>query len=303
MSAFAEVVECGSFTAAAERLNVSKSFVSKQVSGLEEELGVKLLRRTTRRLVLTDEGRLFFDYCRRVRDTADEGMKVVQSQSHEVAGPLRVSAPLTFGEVFMTDLVEQFSERFPEVEVDLLLDNRRMDLASENIDIAVRITENPPQNLAVTPVGLMEDVVCAARKYLDENGVPKVPQDLASLHHRCLLYLNPTRMKRWTFRKDRRIQVVEVKGATAYNAHQAMIGPLVKGVGIGKLPEYFVKRFLDSGALVKLLPGYQCEQLPIYLVHHDLAGQPPRVREFVSFLRYRLEGQRKDAARYEPHLR
>lgn len=289
MSAFAEVVEQGSFTAAAERLGVSKSFVSKQVSALEEELGVKLLRRTTRRLVLTDEGRLFLDYCRRVRDTADEGIKLVQSQSHEVAGPLRVSAPLTFGQIHMAELVERFSDRFPEVEIDLILENRRIDLNLENVDVAVRITESPPLNLSVTPVGLMEDVICAAPSYLERRGAPEEPEELTE--HRCLIYLNPIRMRRWTFRKERRVRVVEVSGATAYNTHQAMTGPLLEGIGIGKLPEYFVRHLLREKRLVRLFPDYQCDQLPIYLVHHELGGQPPRVRKFVDFLRQSLEGK------------
>lgn len=282
MSTFAEVVELGSFTAAAQRLDVSKSFVSKQVSALEEELGVKLLRRTTRSLVLTDEGHLFFDYCRRVRDTAAEGIKTVQSQSHEVAGPLRLTAPLTFGQVYMPGFVEQFSRRYPEVELDLVLENRRMDLDSESVDVAVRITESPPQNMAVTPVGIMEDVVCASPGYLQQRELPKCPDDL--VEHRCLIYLNPARMKRWTFRKHRRVEVVEVSGPTGYNTHQAMMGPLLAGAGVGKVPEYFALQALDNGSLVRLLPGYQCDQLPIYLVHHPLEGQPPRVRELVRFL-------------------
>lgn len=282
MSTFAEVMEVGSFTAAAQRLNVSKSFVSKQVSALEEELGVKLLRRTTRRLVLTDEGRLFLDYCRRMRDTASEGMKTVQSQSHEVAGPLRLTAPMTFGQVYMPEFVEQFSRRYPEVELDLVLENRRMDLDLESVDVAVRITESPPQNLAVTPVGIMEDVVCAAPKYLQQLAAPKCPDDL--VEHRCLIYLNPARMKRWTFRRRRRVEVVEVSGPTGYNTHQAMMGPLLTGAGVGKVPEYFAKRALAEGRLVRLLPDYQCDQLPIYLVHRPLDGQPPRVRELVRFL-------------------
>ena len=286
MAAFAEVVEQGSFTAAAERLGASKSFVSKQISALEARLGVQLLRRTTRKLVLTEEGRTFHDYCRRMVETAREGQQVARSRAHEVSGHLRVSAPVTYGQVFLAPLVREFCARYPQVEVDLVLDNRRVDLLTEDFDLAIRITEHPPQTLSVTSLGMMQDVICAAPAYLRDRMAPATPEDLRD--HDCLLYLNPHRMRRWTFRKADRVQIVEVHGPAAYNYHSAVLEPLLGGAGVAKLPDYFVAPFLADGRLIRLLASYQCDQLPIYLLHHDPKGQPPRVRQFLAFALARL---------------
>lgn len=285
MATFAEVVERGSFTAAAEALGVSKGFVSKQISGLENRMGVSLMRRTTRRLHLTEEGERFYDYCRRLVEIAREGEAVMRSRSHSVSGLLRITAPISLGQIFLVDLVEAFSTRFAGVQVNLVLDNRFVDL--EDFDLAFRISENAPEHLAVTPLGMMEDVVCAAPAYLQNRSLPKVPADLKD--HRCLLYLNPGRGQRWTFRRQRRVEMVEVNGPTAYNYHTALLGPLLAGRGIAKQPGYFVAEYLRDGRLQRLLSDYQCDSLPIYLAHRELSGQPPRVREFVSFVLNRWE--------------
>ncbi len=281
MATFAEVLEQGTFTKAAEKLGVSKGFVSKQISGLETRLGVQLLRRTTRRLYLTEEGRIFHDYCRRTVDVAREGVQLLKSRGHEISGPMRITAPISFGQTYLPALLEEFAQLYPQVQLDLLLDNRHVDLLAENVDVAFRITESPPQTKAVTSLGVMEDIICAAPSYLAEHPGPRHPQDLSQ--HECLLYLNPLRVHRWTFRKERRVQVVEVGGQLAFNQHSALLRPLLGGCGIAKLPEYFVEHHLKSGELVRLLADFSSDQLPIYLVHQELNSQPPRVRTFVDF--------------------
>lgn len=285
MATFAEVVERGSFTAAAEALGVSKGFVSKQVAGLEARLGVSLMRRTTRRLHLTEEGERFYDYCRRLVQIAREGEAVMRSRSHSVSGRLRITAPISLGQVYLVELVEEFCADYPEVEIDLVLDNRMVDM--EDFDLAFRISENVPDHLAVTPLGIMEDVICAAPAYLEERKAPLLPAEL--VEHRCLLYLNPGRGQRWTFRRQRRVEVVEVTGPSAYNYHTALLGPLLAGRGLAKVPYYFVARHLRDGRLIRLLADYQCNTFPAHLVHRELSGQPPRVREFVSFVLNRWE--------------
>jgi DNA-binding transcriptional LysR family regulator len=277
MATFAEVVERGSFTAAAEALGVSKGFVSKQISGLEGRLGLSLLRRTTRRLLLTEEGTRFFEYCRRMREVAREGLQVMHSRSHSVSGLLRITAPITLGQVYVAVMVERFCARFPLVQVDLVLDNQFSDL--EHFDLAFRISQDPPE--AGTPVGVLQDVVCAAPAYVRAQGAPQKPSDLSQ--HRCLIYLNPGRAQRWTLRRGRKAEVVEVSGATAYNYHSALLPALLEGRGIAKLPGYFVEEFLREGRLLRLLADFQCDRQPIRLIHRELSGQPPRVREFVAF--------------------
>lgn len=282
MATFAEVVSRGTFTAAGEALGVSKGFVSKQISSLETRLGVVLLRRTTRSLRLTEEGERFYEYCRRLVDTARDGFQLMQVRSHEVSGLLRMSAPITFGQVFLPEVVSRFCALYPAVEVDLVLENRVVDLLTENYDIAFRITETPPEPLSLTPLRMMEDIVCGAPSYLDRRGRPQVPADLRK--HECLLYMNPNRNRRWTFRRERKVEVIEVDGHLATNHHHALKTILLNGAGLAKIPEYAVAAELKSGQLESVLKDYQSDTLPIYLVHHHPAGQPPRVREFVRFI-------------------
>ena len=287
MALFTEVVENGSLTKAALSLGVSKGYVSKQVSSLEEELGVTLLRRTTRTLRLTEEGERFLEYSRKVVSTADLGWRALQNRGRQVAGPLRVSAPITYGQLFLPRLVQSFCLRYPDVTVDLVLENRAVDLISENFDLTFRITENPPSNYHLTALGVMEDVVCAAPSLFQSVEEPRTPRQLSTLP--CLLYLNPNRLNQWSFRKRREVELVEVSGQMAFSHHSALLGPLLQGRGIAKLPEYFVREDLAEGRLVRLLEHYQCGAVPIYLVHQNLSEQPPKVSEFVRFAQHSIE--------------
>lgn len=286
MSLFASVVDLGSFTATAQELDVSKSYVSKKVSHLESELGVQLLRRTTRRLHLTEEGERFLGYCLQVVSIAEEAWKTLQHQGTEVAGPLRISAPITYGQLFVPEFIEEFCRLYPRVRADLVLENRPVRLLSENFDIAFRITENPPQEQARTRVGTMTDIVCASPTMFAAGQLPNQPAQLRGLP--CLLYINPERIKEWVFRKNRRVELIEVDGSTAYSHHGALLRPLLAGRGVAKVPLYFVSEYLKTGQLIQLLPDYDCGSLPIYVVHQNLEEEPPRVGEFVRFIRDKM---------------
>ena len=279
MLLFTEVMERGSFTAAAESLSVSKSYVSKRVSALEEELGVVLLRRTTRKLYLTEEGERFLEYCRRVVETAEEGWRTVRNRGVEVAGHLRISAPVTYGQIYLPTLIEEFCAKHPLVQIDLVLANRTVDLQTEDFDLAFRITDYPPQNYRLTGLGVMRDVVCGAPSLLRQFGPVGSPERCAELP--CLLYLNPQRMSQWTFRRSGRLEVIDVNGQSAYNQHAALLGPLLEGRGLAKLPRYLVREYLEKGTLEEVLSDYDCGSIPIYLVHRELKEQPLRVAEFV----------------------
>lgn len=283
MLLFTEVVNQGSFTSAAETLGVSKSYVSKRMSVLEEELGVELLRRTTRKLYLTEEGERFLEYGRRVVETAEEGWRAVRNRGVEVAGHLRISAPVTYGQIFLPSLIESFCARHPRVEIDLMLANRTVDLQAENFDLAFRITDSPPTNYRLTGLGVMRDVVCGAPSLLKRLGPIDTPRKCAEMP--CLLYLNPQRMSQWAFRKSGKLEVIDVTGSSAYNQHSALLGPLIEGRGLAKLPKYLVREHLEDGSLQIVLPDYDCGSIPIYLVHRELKEQPLRVTEFVRAVR------------------
>lgn len=283
MLLFTRVVDQGSFTSAAEVLGVSKSNVSKKISALEEELGVELLRRTTRKLYLTEEGERYLEYARRAVETAEEGWRAVHNRGVEVAGHLRISAPVTYGQIFLPSLIESFCERHPRVEIDLILANRTVDLQTENFDLAFRITDSPPSNYRLTGLGVMRDVVCGAPSLLRRLGPIDNPRKCAEVP--CLLYLNPQRLAQWTFRKSGRLEVIDVTGPSAYSQHAALLGPLLEGRGLAKLPKYLVRDDLEEGRLELVLPDYDCGSIPIYLVHRELKEQPLRVTEFVRAVR------------------
>ena len=185
---FAAVVETGSFTAAADRLDIAKSAVSRRVSALEERLGVQLLRRTTRRQTLTDAGRALYERSTRILADLEEVESAVSQEHDEVSGLLRVALPLSFGVSQMCAPIARFGEQHPRIRFDLDLNDRRIDLVEEGIDVAVRIGQLPDSSLVARKLFEVRTVICGSPDYFAAHGMPKTPEDL--LQHDCLVYGN-----------------------------------------------------------------------------------------------------------------
>ena len=287
IEAFVRVAECGSFSKAAERLHSSKSVVSRQVGALEAELGARLLHRTTRALTLTEAGRGYFEQAARIlADLAAADASVGQLQAAP-RGRLRISAPMSFGFLHLAPAVPDFLERYPDVELDMIMNDRFVDLVDEGFDMAVRIGKLEDSSLVARRLAPSRRVVCAAPDYLARHGAPASPDDLK--HHECLCYSNVGPSQEWRFvGPDGRPWPVEVRGRLHANNGDALRAAALRGFGLAVLPTFIVGGDLQSGALVAVLESFVPQDSAVHAVYPHSRHLSPKVRAFVDFLAERF---------------
>jgi len=283
LRALVAVVETGSFTAAADRLESAKSAVSRRVSNLEQRLGVQLLRRTTRRLDLTDSGRSFYERSARILADLDEAESAVAQSHGELRGRLRLALPQSFGLRHMSDPIARFQRQHPNVSFDLDLNDRRIDLLEEGRDVAVRIGAMADSSLIARKLFQVNSVVCASPSYLERNGTPQDTSELED--HQCLVYGNLVNPGRWQFREqDGQDQVVQVNVALTANSGEILCSLASAGQGLVMLPTFIVHEAIRQGDLVPVLSHLQWPVLPAYAVYPAVRHLSYRVREFIDFL-------------------
>lgn len=286
---FVCVVQSGSFTAAAQRLNLSKSVISRYVTRLEDRLGARLLTRTTRRLNLTEVGRVFYERSRlglEAIDSAEEEVSVLQG---EPRGTLRVNSPMSFGILHIAPATADFMDRYPDVVVDMSFDDRQVDLIEEGFDIAVRIAADLDPGLVARRVGPCRHALVASPEYLDRHGTPRTPKDLA--RHNVITYRYQQSPWEWEFRAPGAAPVsVPVTGRLQMNNSLAIREAVLGGVGIARTPTFLVGHDLRQGRLRALLPEYQLLELSIYLVYPQRQHLAPKVRAFIDFMVDRFSG-------------
>jgi len=283
LQTFVAVVETGTFTAAADRLEVAKSAVSRRIAALEARLGVQLFARTTRRLSLTESGQGFYEHCVRILADLEEAESAVMQAHGELRGHLRVALPVSFGLGHMSAPIAEFSRRHPQVEFDLDLNDRRVDLLEEGIDVALRIGRLQDSSLIARPLFQAATVVCAAPEYLERNGVPRT---LADLSERVgLVYSNLRDPDRWVCR-DREGNKLEVRvpvGMTA-NSGDFLCAAAAAGLGVTIQPTFIAYQSIKRGELVRILTDYQWPSTPAYAVYPPTRHLSYRVRAFIDFL-------------------
>lgn len=282
MEIFAEVVEAEGFSAAARRLGLSKSAVSKQVGRLEDRLGVRLLNRTTRRLSLTEAGATFYEACRRVLDEASSAEQAVSDLATAPRGLLRLNAPMSFGFLHLGPAIPAFHARYPQVTVDAAMNDRFVDLVEEGYDVAIRIGALRDSSLVARRLAPCRAVLCASPDYLARRGRPRRPEDLAG--HDCLLYANSANPREWTFHGQRGRQAVAVKGPLIANNGDVLCGAALAGMGITRLPTFIVGPQLRKGRLEVVLPDHPLPEQGIHAVYPHGRNLSPKVRVFVDFL-------------------
>jgi DNA-binding transcriptional LysR family regulator len=289
LQAFVAVVEAGSFTAAAERLGIAKSAVSRRVSELENRLGAQLLRRTTRQMNLTDTGRAFYEHGSRILADLDEAESAVLQQHGELGGSLKVALPLSFGIRHMCEPIAEFSRRHPRVEFDLDLNDRRIDLLEEDVDVAVRIGRLRDSSLIARRLFEARTVVCASQTYLDRHGVPQTPEDLAG--HQCLLYSNIPDPTRWVWRDGNgERHDVRVRAALFASSGDFLLNAAIQGLGIALEPTFNAGEAISRGDLVPLLTEYQWPISPAWAVYPPTRHLSYRVRAFIDYLAEHFSG-------------
>lgn len=284
--AFVEVVEGGSFSAAARRLGLTRSAVSRQVAGLEDRLGARLLNRTTRRLSVTEAGAVYHQRCVRILAEAAAAERAVADLDDAPRGLLRVNAPMSFGLGHLGPAVAEFLVRHPAIRVDLTLDDRVVDLVGEGFDLAVRIAELPPSTLIARRLAVNRRVLCAAPSYLARAGRPRHPQQLAE--HACLAYAYLATGNDWSFRGPDGAVSVRVDAAHSANNGDALRHLALAGLGILLSPTFIVGDDLRQGRLVSLLDDWVDADTGVYAVYPHGRHLSPKVRAFVDFLAERF---------------
>ncbi|HEY9198204.1 MAG TPA: LysR family transcriptional regulator [Gammaproteobacteria bacterium] len=287
---FMRVVEAGSISAAAERLGIAKSAVSRRLSDLETRLGVQLLRRTTRRLNLTDTGRGFYDRCQRILADLEEAEAAVSQAHGTLQGRLRVAAPLSFGLLHLGPAITDFMQRHPRVEFDLDFNDRQVDLLGEDIDVAIRITRQlDDSSLIARRLWSSRVAVCASPDYLREHGTPLIPADLAA--HQGLVYSNAPDPTLWALHDaNGREYRVRVQERLRSNNGDFLRQAALAGEGIVLSPSFIAHESLWRGELVAVLSEYTHTAIHAYALYPQTRHLSQRVRAFVDFLAERYAG-------------
>ncbi len=289
MSIFVQVVDSGSFSAAAERLGLSRAQVSKSVMQLEAHLDTRLLNRTTRRISLTDSGRIYYERSRAILDEVTEAEECAREDTAEARGVLTVGAPTSFGLLHLQPLIPGFLAAHPQVQISLSLADRFLDVVAEGFDVALRIAELEDSSLIARRLAPCRRVLCAAPSYLQKNGTPRVPQDLAI--HACLVYSNELRPDTWTLHGPAGSERVTVNGPVCADNGDILCAAAEAGLGVTLLPTFIVGEALSAGRLVTVLDDYCPPDLTINAVYPSRRFLSAKVRSFVDFLAEAFAGE------------
>ncbi|WP_339386683.1 LysR family transcriptional regulator [Vibrio caribbeanicus] len=279
---FVAVVECGSFSAAASKLCITKSAVSKRINLLEEELGTRLLNRTTRKLSLTEAGFRYHEYVIQSLSLAKQGIDAVSELQGQPRGTLKVTVPMSFGIAHITPFISEFLALYPDVDINLSLEDRMLDLVQEGFDIGIRIGDLPDSNLIARRLTSCSSVLCASANYLKKNPPISSPEDLK--HHDCIQYSYYQGGCDWVLAKESKRFRILPKGRLSINNSQAIRQATINGAGIANLPTFIVADDLKSGRLQVILGDYQLPQHGVYAVFPDKKHMPLKVRKFLNFM-------------------
>lgn len=289
MSVYVKVVEAGSMTAAAQECSISTTMVGNHLRALEQRLGVSLLKRTTRRQRLTEFGTAYYERCVEVLGLVNESEQLAEQAQDEPSGVLRITAPLTFGSEVLAPALCEFSRRYPDVKLDLLLTNQRLDLIDNGFDVAIRLGKVPDSTrLIARPLKDYTLTICASPDYLARHGTPLAPGDLA--RHHCLAFAYPAGddwsavEKHWHLSGPDGEVTVEVSGPMVMNTSSGLYQAARAGGGIVMLPDALVRQDLQDGRLVALLPDYRLPCRPMHLLYVQDRYRLPKLRRFVDFV-------------------
>jgi DNA-binding transcriptional LysR family regulator len=283
MRVFAQVVEAKSFSAAADKLGISKSLASRHVSALELSLSVKLLNRSTRKLSLTEAGAVFYEHCARIVQEAQLAEDRLTRTQSEPAGLVTVTAVPAFAVRHLLPALSEFYKKYPKIRVKLSCSNRPLDLGEEGFDLGIRISANPAADLVARKLADNPSVLCASPAYLERHGMPRRIDDLAK--HDCVLFPPMAPKGVWTLRRVTQKYSVRVSGVFETDEMDVVRAAVAAGVGIGFLPLHMVGDDLKRGRLVPLLRQFQfVPETAIYLVYLPNRTLSSRVRALIDFL-------------------
>ena len=289
MSTFIRVVEAGGISAAADRLGVAKSAVSRRLKELEEHLGVELFHRTTRKMNLTETGRAFYHQSVRIMEDVIEA-ELATSQAHAtLQGSLKIALPSSFGLMHMGPAINEFLQAHPQLEFDLDFNDREVDLIQEGFDLAIRIANLPDSSLVARRLAPIRLVLCASPGYLEQMGVPESADELVD--HRCLVYSLQRDFEYWSLTdSDGREVRIKIRPYIKASTGEFLRDAAVDGQGIALLPSFIAYEEIEREALVPILTDYKLQRMDAYAIYPQTRHLSQRVRAFVDFLVERFQG-------------
>jgi DNA-binding transcriptional LysR family regulator len=285
MAVFARVVEAGSFSAAARQLGLTPSAVSRQVARLETALRLRLLERTTRKLRLTDAGAAVHSRCQMLVAAAREVWALSDTHTAQPTGLVRMSMPKAVGRQLVHPLVLSFLAKYPQVDVQLVITDRTVDLFEEPIDLALRVTDSPPPGLAGRPLATLAHCICASPQYLAEQGAPQHPRDLEQ--HACIYLGEDERDRHWRFERGGEQATVAVRGRYVANHSEVRLEAALNHLGIASLPGFTARAALERGDLVPVLPDWQHKTAyagTAWLLYPSHRFLPAKLRAWIDHL-------------------
>jgi len=280
---FVVLVESGSISNAAEKMDVAVSAVSRRLKELESNLGVQLMQRTTRKMHLTEAGEKFYRRCGRLLDDFEEAKQEASNTAKALSGTLKIATPLSFGVAHLSPAIAAFMHLHPQIKIDLDMSDRRIDLVEEGLDLAIRIGTLEDSSLKARKLASVRHVVCASPDFFNRYGRPETPQDLAGLPALC--YGNLSQPGTWHYRdKDNSAANVKVAMRMRATNGDALVEAAVAGLGILCEPSFIVHGAVERGVLIPVLTDYQWYAMNIYAVYPQSKHLPARVRAFIDFL-------------------
>lgn len=281
---FTRVVECASFTRAADTLGLPRSSVSAAIQNLENLVGVRLLHRTTRTVVLTPDGAAFYERCLRVIADVEETENLFRQSATGLRGRLRIDVPGRIGRLIIAPALADFLAQYPHVDVDLGITDRAINLIEDSVDCVLRVGVRGESGLASRPVGDLPLINVASQSYLRQHGTPRTPADLPV--HFAVNYASPSsgRVEDWEWLEDGKAHALSMRGRVSVDNAEAYIACCLAGLGLIQIPAYDVRTHLAAGELVEVLPEYRAASMPMSLLYPRRQHLPRRVQVFSDWL-------------------
>lgn len=287
---FVAVVNAGTFSAAAKNADLSKACLSRHVSQLEAILGVQLLHRTTRTVILTEAGKRFYDACQLIQENYQEAVHTITHDLHSMEGKLRITAPIDLGTRFLPAVIDEFSRLYPLMNVVLTLSNEKEMLIEKNYDIAIRIANQlPDSNLRMSTLFSFKQLLCATPIYLKDKGVPASLEDLKE--HRCITSVNRNKNvinPQWKFNINKKTISCVLSHYLEIDSLVGQLDLIKRSAGIGRMPDYLIRDMIKKGELNQVLPSVDSPDFYIYLLYPDTDILPHKTRVLIDFIKKHL---------------
>lgn len=292
MAVLLKVVEAGTFSAAAKRMDLPLATVSRRIAELEAHLKTRMLNRSSRHLSLTEAGRLYVEACSRILEQVEEAERSAMGMHTDPKGRLTVTAPIVFGRIHMIPIIADFLNEYPDIDVKLVLADRLLDLLEMDVDVALRIGELGDSSLIATRFGAVRRVTCASPSYLAAHGRPQQPEDLRD--HVCVTFDNLASPEAWRFSSSTGDVVVPIRSRLTVTTAEAAIAGAVAGLGVTRLLSYQIAEASRDGQIEVILDGHELPAWPVSLVYAGGQQLPRKLRAFLDFAAPRLRDRLRD---------